>query len=114
MDMANTPEGPGSPPAWGVHLNVSDLAATTELGMRYSTCGAGDDAVAGICDASSFLPARTTSYWRFYLGVADADVSAASIVENGGQVLDGPEDSPFGRFATVADPQGAQFQINAG
>ncbi len=30
----------------------------------------------------------------------------------GGQVLDGPADSPFGRFATVADPQGAQFQIN--
>ena len=198
MDLSNTPEGPDSPPTWGVYLNVPDLAATTELvsthggqviyepmpvgdmgsmavyldatgamiggwqantfpgtaltgkpgtpvwfeimstdfdtsvdfyqkvfgweltaipggeeeGMRYSTHGAGDDAVAGICDASGFLPAGTTSYWRFYLGVSDADVIAAAITENGGQILDGPEESPFGRFATVADPQGAQFQIN--
>lgn len=31
----------------------------------------------------------------------------------GARVLDGPEDSPFGRLATLADPTGAMFKIIA-
>ena len=31
--------------------------------------------------------------------------------ELGGRVLDGPMDSPFGRFATIADPSGGILQI---
>ena len=34
------------------------------------------------------------------------------IREHGGTVLDGPQDSPFGRVTTVLDPAGATFQIN--
>ena len=34
------------------------------------------------------------------------------IREHGGTVLDGPQDSPFGRVTTVQDPAGATFQIN--
>ncbi|WP_026927646.1 VOC family protein [Granulicoccus phenolivorans] len=91
---------------------LSAMPSDGDDNFRYSTFGAGNDAVAGICDASGFLPAGTTSYWRYYLGVVNADETAAQFRAKGGQVLDGPADSPFGRFATVADPQGAQFQIN--
>ncbi|GAB2478006.1 hypothetical protein GCM10027030_10340 [Luteococcus sediminum] len=52
------------------------------------------------------------SYWRMYLCVEDADATIEKVKELGGSLLDGPMDSLFGRVATVADPQGAQFQIN--
>lgn len=80
-------------------------------GIRYATNGAGEEASAGLCEADSFLPAEVPSYWRAYIGVSDTDATAAQIVELGGAVLDGPMDSPFGRVATVADPQGGTFQI---
>ena len=38
---------------------------------------------------------------------------AIRIEEHGGTVLDGPSNSPFGRVATIADPEGATFQISA-
>ncbi len=31
----------------------------------------------------------------------------------GARVVDGPDDSPFGRLATLADPTGAMFKIVA-
>ncbi len=71
-----------------------------------------DRASSGICAASAWFPACTTSFWRVYFGVTDADRTVAQITEMGGQLLDGPMDSPFGRVATVADPTGATFQIN--
>ena len=37
----------------------------------------------------------------------------ARVRELGGSVLDGPIDSPFGRITTIADPEGATFQISA-
>lgn len=81
-------------------------------GFRYVTNGTGQDAVAGLCDASTFLPPGVPSFWRAYIVVADADAAAARITELGGAVQAAPQDSPFGRFAQVADPQGAVFMIN--
>ena len=46
-----------------------------------------------------------------YFGVEDVDAALSTVTRLGGTVLDGPMDSPFGRLATVADPQGASFQI---
>ncbi|GAA1630824.1 MULTISPECIES: VOC family protein [Brevibacterium] len=77
--------------------------------IKYATYGANETAVAGICDASQWTP---NSYWRTYFNVADADAAAAKVVELGGSVLDGPMDSEFGRVATVADPEGATFQLH--
>lgn len=81
-------------------------------GVRYATNGAGRQAVAGLCDASTALPPGVPSFWRAYLAVADADAAAARVVDLGGQVQSAPQDSPFGRFAQIADPQGAVFMIN--
>ncbi|CAI9401462.1 MULTISPECIES: VOC family protein [Aestuariimicrobium] len=77
----------------------------------YSTIGQGRDAVAGICDASEWLKDPMPSYWRIYVNVPDVDQTIETLVPLGGRVVDGPMDSPFGRLATVADDQGAMFQI---
>jgi predicted enzyme related to lactoylglutathione lyase len=52
--------------------------------------------------------------WTGVIGVDDADAAVARITEAGGQVHRAPDDIPnIGRFAVVADPQGAVFQILA-
>ena len=43
----------------------------------------------------------------------DADASIEKAVGLGAQVVDGPDDTPFGRLATLADPTGALFKIVA-
>lgn len=82
--------------------------------FRYTTLGEGDGALAGVMDASSFLPGDVPSYWTVYFRVEDADAAAARIVELGGAVVDAPEDTPYGRLATAADPTGARFRLIAG
>lgn len=84
-----------------------------EGGLRYVTHGAGDDAVAGLCDAAGSI-GDAPSFWRAYFAVEDVDATIAKVEAAGGKLIDGPEDSPFGRFATIADPEGASFQINQG
>jgi predicted enzyme related to lactoylglutathione lyase len=88
--------------------SVFSFDITPMEGFPYSTHSAGEEAVAGICDASQWAQ---VSYWRDYLNVEDADATAAKITELGGRVLDGPMDSPYGRVVTVTDPEGATFQL---
>lgn len=88
---------------WDVHEMPGDWA--------YVTNGAGEAATAGLCDARGVVAPGTPSYWRIYLGTADLDRDLALVATLGGAVLDGPMDSPYGRLATVADPQGASFQL---
>ncbi|MFC6147134.1 VOC family protein [Corynebacterium nasicanis] len=73
----------------------------------------GATSAAGLCEADSFLPPGVPSYWRAYVVVEDVDASVEKLRELGGTVLDGPVDTPFGRIATVADPQGGSFQISS-
>jgi predicted enzyme related to lactoylglutathione lyase len=81
--------------------------------FRYTTLGAGDSAKAGIMDASGYLSAEVPSTWQIYFSVEDADASIAKAVAMGASVIDGPDDSSFGRLATLADPTGAMFKIVA-
>ncbi|WP_209370506.1 VOC family protein [Brevibacterium renqingii] len=115
----DTPLTPGTP-VWFELITVNYSAANefyghvfsfeiTPMGdFPYSTHGAGDDAVAGICDAREWVQ---NSYWRTYFNVEHADAAASKVTELGGKVLDGPEDSPYGRIVTVTDPEGATFQL---
>ena len=77
----------------------------------YVTNAPGELATAGLCDARGIIAEGTASYWRVYLGITGIDAALARIPGLGGAVLDGPADSPYGRLATVADPQGATFQL---
>lgn len=80
--------------------------------FRYVTNGPGETASWGLGDATGVMP-EDAAGWRVYLGVEAADSAVEKVAELGGRLLDGPVDSPFGRIATIADPEGATFQICA-
>lgn len=59
--------------------------------------------------------AGMTPGWRGYVGVADVDAVAAQAKKLGGTVIVPPQDIPnVGRFALLADPQGADFYVMRG
>jgi hypothetical protein len=51
------------------------------------------------------------NHWHVYFAVADADEAAAKTAQLGGSVLVEPFDTPVGRMAILADPQGASFSV---
>ncbi|MGC2939461.1 MULTISPECIES: VOC family protein [unclassified Brevibacterium] len=96
------------PLALEFYRDVFSFDITEMEGYPYATHGADEDSVAGIFDASQW---SQVSYWRYYINVEDTDATATRISELGGTILAGPESSPYGRIATVADPEGATLQL---
>lgn len=88
---------------------TSVMSDTEEF--RYTTLGSGYESRAGIMDASTYLPDEVPSNWQIYFGVDDADVATATAASLGAQIIHAPEDTPFGRMATLSDPTGAVFKI---
>lgn len=93
---------------WDAHV-MSDTPD-----FRYTTLGEGNSALAGIMDATAFLPEGMPANWQIYFGVEDADAALAKVADLGGSVIMPAEDTPFGRLAEAADPTGAVFKIVAG
>jgi hypothetical protein len=60
--------------------------------FRLTVLAEGDETIAGIMDASAFLPADEPSQWKVYIRVADTDAALA-------------------RLAEVADPTGARVKL---
>lgn len=83
----------------------------TPADFRYTTLGEGDKAMAGVMDASGFLPEEVPAHWSVYFGSVDTDATLARIVGLGGSVVTLAEDTPYGRLATATDPTGAQFKV---
>jgi predicted enzyme related to lactoylglutathione lyase len=90
---------------WDAHA-MSDSSE-----FRYTTLGEGDGALAGIMDASAFLPDGVPAGWAVYFGVDSADATVAKITELGGSIVHPAEDTPYGRLATAADTTGAIFKV---
>lgn len=78
---------------------------------RYTTHGKGDDAYAGIYDATSDLGEHGTPSWVVYFGTADVDASLARARALGVVVHGEPQDSPHGRTVGVQDPNDTWFQL---
>jgi uncharacterized protein len=88
-----------------------DVAADAP-GFRYTMLVHGEDRLAGIMDSSGWGPEAPTG-WNIYFWVDDADTAVARVTELGGSVIAPAEDTPYGRLATVADPNGARFKFMA-
>ncbi|MEU7135886.1 VOC family protein [Streptomyces sp. NPDC046261] len=56
-------------------------------------------------------PSLLHPHWMTYFEVADVDATVRRVAELGGRVLSGPRETPAGRAATVADPEGAAFTL---
>ena len=79
--------------------------------FRYTMAVDGEQPLAGIMDASGFLPEGVPNHWSVYFGVDDTDAALAKATALGGSVVRPAEDTPYGRMATLVDPTGAQFKI---
>ncbi len=77
-------------------------------GLEYYVLKHGETMLGGIMQIDpSWGP--FPSQWVTYFTVANADETAATVSGLGGRVM-GIDDSPFGRIAALADPQGATFK----
>jgi hypothetical protein len=81
--------------------------------FRYATMRdpSGQGELAGVMDATAWLPDGVPAHWSVYWEVDDPHATVARITELGGAVVMGVEDTPYGQLATVADPYGAQFKL---
>jgi len=92
-----------------------DVISDTEE-FRYAVMQdpSSDAQLAGIGDASSMLAAGEAPYWSTYWHVDDVDKAAATATSLGGTVDEAPQDTPYGRLATLRDPSGARFKLRLG
>lgn len=67
--------------------------------------------VAGLMAMPDTVPAEVPASWLVYFAVDDTDAAVATCERLGGAVLVPPMDIEPGRFAVVADPQGAVFAV---
>jgi predicted enzyme related to lactoylglutathione lyase len=91
------------------------MADAGQPGMRYTILSAGERGMGGLMALpTEACEAGARPGWLGYIGVPDTDGAAKRIVEAGGAIHRGPDDIPdVGRFAVVADPGGAVFQLLA-
>lgn len=67
--------------------------------------------VAGIMDASGFLPEGAPPSWSVYWQVEDVDAAVATVEQLGGGGVMRGQPSPYGTIAVVTDPTGAEFRF---
>ncbi len=79
-------------------------------GSEYTTFHREGDPLGGIGGLANRPPA-TPPHWMTYFMVTDTDVAVAAATERGATVLGEPVDTPYGRMASITDPQGATFSI---
>jgi hypothetical protein len=72
-----------------------------------------DHTLAGIMDATRFLPPDEPGQWNAYFKVADTDATLDMVTRLGGSVFQEAADTPYGRLAGAADPAGARFKLIA-
>ncbi|MGP3968115.1 VOC family protein [Streptomyces sp. 6N223] len=118
-------EEPGSV-AW-VEIGTNDVAAVDAFypavfptitpkrmldeHMDYAIWKIGDAMVAGRFALGPGMPGPKAPHVAICFAVDDCDDAATTVTKLGGQVTDGPMDSPYGRIASVVDQQGAAFTV---
>ncbi|WP_217165839.1 VOC family protein [Streptomyces sp. AC512_CC834] len=88
-----------------------ELEPDVSADVDYVTLRLDGRPVAGIHGVGGTLPRDRGPHWVTYFEVADAEDSLERLVELGGHALGPAQDMPYGRVATVADPEGARFAL---
>jgi uncharacterized protein len=79
-----------------------DMSAPDFTYTSLSIGGAPAAGIGGYGPGAGDVPAA----WTWYLAVQDADAIAPRVAELGGEVVSGPEDTPYGRMLLVRGPAG--------
>jgi len=111
----HTNDGPGAEAFYGSVIGW-EMRDSGMPGRSYVLLSAGGVDVAGLLTkpASAFAGGAKPG-WMGYIGVSDVDAYALRVLKAGGVVHRAAEDIPgVGRFAVVADPQGAIFVLFQG
>ena len=89
---------------------------STAPGGEYYVFSKGAEQAGGLMTMPDEMKAMgVPPMWGLYFNVDDADATAEKVKSAGGAVMNPPQDIPeVGRFAVVADPQGAVFSILKG
>ena len=67
--------------------------------------------IGGAWEMNPMVPAEVPSYWQIYFTVDDVDDTFRRALAAGATEMLAPQDFPGGRFAIVADPQGASIGL---
>lgn len=99
--------------AEGFYADLFGWKAETSsaTGTTYTTFLMGEEMVAGMMMMPDQVPAGAPNHWGAYFTVADCHLAEAQAVELGGQILVPTRILDMGKFAVLADPQGAGFNI---
>jgi len=77
--------------------------------LTYEMIYAGDTMIGGYAQPASD---RQPAHWISYVSTEDVDTAANAAATNGGRVVAAPSDIPgVGRWARIADPQGAEICV---
>jgi predicted enzyme related to lactoylglutathione lyase len=95
------------------HWKIEPMSDTDEFRYSLLLNPSGEGELAGIMDALSFLPAGAPDHWEVYWDVENVATSVERAQALGGQLVQGPNDTPYGILAGLEDPSGARFNIRA-
>jgi predicted enzyme related to lactoylglutathione lyase len=80
-------------------------------GFNYATFKVDGADVGGIGELSADAPADLPPNWSTYFAADNTDEAVDEVVKLGGNVVQPPRDTPFGRMAVVSDNQGSVFSL---
>lgn len=87
-------------------------AVTQQAGATlYTIFKLEDEDVSGMMMMPDDIPAGVPAHWAVYFAVADSTAAEKRALELGGNVLRPTTEIDIGRFAVLADPQGATFHL---
>ncbi|WP_420177032.1 VOC family protein [Luteococcus sp. OSA5] len=87
------------------YTTVFDFS-TAPMDDDYATNGPVEEATSGMMRSED-----DTSHWQVTFAVADIEAALVRTIELGGQVVTPSVDSPWGPYATIADPTGARLLV---
>jgi predicted enzyme related to lactoylglutathione lyase len=79
--------------------------------IDYLVLWLGQRPVAGIRGVGGALPRELGHHWLPYFSVTEVDGAVRRAEALGARLMRAPEDTPFGRLAWLADPEGAPFGL---
>lgn len=87
---------------------VRAMDGRVEDAAGYATAGS---TVASRMRITDEWPQDMPAHWMTFFSVSNTDATVDRVRDLGGSLLQGPEDTPYGRLASLADPFGAVFAV---